>query len=226
MKICLLIHGLGPPPPHIPEIEVPYWLTTDRFKQILELVGRAPNEVELTFDDANASDVRIALPALRAAGLTASFFVPTDRIGRAEYLSEADIRELRTAGMRIGSHGCAHIRWTQVSDDTIKKDVSRSINALSSILGEKIDTAAVPFGGCDQRVLRTLRRLGIRSVYTSFPGPCRKSAWIVKRDCLLAKMAEADISKLIMTNYTDIDVVVSFLRIARHAGLAALWPAT
>lgn len=225
MKICLLMHGLGPTPPHIPEVELRYWLTTEKFAQVLDLVRRTCNAVQLTFDDGNATDVHIALPALRDAGLTASFFIPTDRIGRAEYLSEADIRELRAAGMQIGSHGCAHIRWTEVPNEAIVADVARSIDRLSSILGEKIETAAVPYGECDLRVLRVLRRLGLRHVYTSFPGPCRKSAWLVKRDCLTAEMTQADIGELLMTDYTGVDVALSFLRMTRHAGWASLWPA-
>jgi len=218
-----MLHGLGPPAPHICEDEARYWLPAERFAYILELVRRTPNPVHITIDDGNASDVTIALPALRDAGLSASFFIPSDRIGEAGYVSEADIRELRAAGMEIGSHGCAHITWTEVPDETIAEDVTRSIGRLSSVLGERVETVAVPFGECDLRVLRLLRTLGIRRVYTSFRGPGREGAWLVRRDCITADMPDATIRDLLTKKYTAVDATMSFLREARHAGRASLW---
>ena len=222
MKICLMLHGLGPPP-GISEDEARYWLPAEKFAYILELVRRTHNPVHITIDDGNDSDMRIALPALRDAGLFASFFIPSDRIGQAGYVSEADIRELHAAGMGIGSHGCAHITWTEVPDEIIAQDVTRSIGRLSSILGERVETVAVPFGECDLRVLRVLRALGIRRVYTSFRGPCPEGAWLVRRECITADMPEASLRELLTKNYTAVDAAVSFLRTWRHAGRASLW---
>ncbi|MDE2135623.1 MAG: polysaccharide deacetylase family protein [Alphaproteobacteria bacterium] len=226
MEICLMLHGLGPPPPHVAADEAAYWLTTETFARVLDLVRQTHNHVRITFDDGNVTDARIALPALREAGLSAAFFIPSDRIGETGYLSEGDIRELRAAGMEIGSHGCAHIRWPQVPSEVVAEDVTRSIARLSSILGEKIETAAVPFGDCNLRVLRVLRTLGMRRVYTSFRGPSRDGAWLVRRDCLTAGMSQARIRELITKTYTAVDGAISFLRMWRHAGPASNWPAT
>jgi hypothetical protein len=96
---------------------------------------------------------------------------------------------------------------------------------LSSILGERVETVAVPFGECDLRVLRVLRTLGIRRVYTSFRGPAVESAWLVPRDCITADMPDATIRDLLTKNHTVIDAAVSFLRELRHAGRASLWAA-
>jgi peptidoglycan/xylan/chitin deacetylase (PgdA/CDA1 family) len=225
MKICLMLHGLGPPPRSISEFEARYWLPPEQFAQIVDLARHTHNQVHFTFDDGNASDARIALPALLGAGLCASFFIPSDRVGRAGHVSEGDIRTLRAAGMEIGSHGCAHISWMQIPDETIAQDVTRSIARLSSILGERVETVAVPFGECDLRVLGVLRALGIRRVYTSFRGPCRKDAWLVRRDCITADMPEAAIRELLTKRYIAIDAATAFLREWKHAGRASLWPA-
>jgi peptidoglycan/xylan/chitin deacetylase (PgdA/CDA1 family) len=225
MRICLMLHGLGPPPPGISEFEARYWLPPEQFAQIVDLVRHTHNQVHFTFDDGNASDARIALPALRNAGLCASFFILTDHIGQPGHVSEGDIRTLRAAGMEIGSHGCAHISWMQVPDETIAQDVTRSIARLSSILGERVETVAVPFGDCDLRVLRVLRALGIRRVYTSFRGPCRKDAWLVRRHCITADMPEVAIRELLTKRYTAIDAATAFLREWKHAGRASLWAA-
>jgi peptidoglycan/xylan/chitin deacetylase (PgdA/CDA1 family) len=223
MKICLMLHGLGPPPPGTSEFEARYWLPRERFAQIIDLVRHTHNQAHLTFDDGNVTDVRIALPVLREAGLTASFFITSDQIGQTGHLREADIQELHAAGMKIGSHGSAHISWMQFPDETIAQDVARSIARLSSILRERVETVAVPFGECDLRVLRVLRMLGIQRVYTSFRGPCRKDAWLVRRDCITADMPEAAIRELLTKRYTAIDAAVSFLREWKHVGRASLW---
>jgi peptidoglycan/xylan/chitin deacetylase (PgdA/CDA1 family) len=223
MKLHLMFHGLGTPPPHVSSGEARYWLPVETFTKVLDLVRRHP--AHLSFDDANASDIRIALPALKNAGLSANFFIPTDRIGKSEYLSEADILALRQAGMEIGSHGCAHIEWTKVSDEAIADDVTRSIGRLSEILNESVKDAAAPYGECDLRIMRVLRALGVRRVYSSFRGRTSDNAWIVRRTCLTADMTVDAIEKLLTRNYTIADDTVAFLREWRHVGHAALWTA-
>ncbi len=223
MSPCLLLHGLGEPPAHIPDAERPYWLPVEVFARILAMAQH--HDVRLTFDDGNDTDARVALPMLREAGLTASFFIPSDRIGRPGYVGEADIRALSDASMEIGSHGRAHIRWTEVSDDAIVDDVSASIDNLQAILGERVRGVAVPFGACDRRVLRVLRRLGAGRVYSSFAGPDPADAWLVRRDCLTTDMPVPAIERLLTKKYTAVDGTLSFLRTWRRAGEASLWRA-
>jgi peptidoglycan/xylan/chitin deacetylase (PgdA/CDA1 family) len=220
-----MLHGLGPPPPSLSEFEARYWLPEKKFAQIIDVVRHTHNQVHFTFDDGNATDVQVALPALRDAGLSASFFIATDHIGQAGHVIEGDIRALQAAGMEIGSHGCAHVSWAQLSDDAIAQDVNHSVARLSAILGEAVDTVAVPFGECDLRVLRVLRALGIRRAYTSFRGPCREGAWLVRRHCITADMPDASIGALLTKHYTAVDAAVAFLREWKHAGRAALWSA-
>ncbi|MFD1047214.1 polysaccharide deacetylase family protein, partial [Kibdelosporangium lantanae] len=72
--INITVHGIGDPPRELDPGEDRTWVTTDQFTQVLDaVVGR--DDVRLTFDDGNASDVEIALPELVARGLTAEFFV-------------------------------------------------------------------------------------------------------------------------------------------------------
>jgi peptidoglycan/xylan/chitin deacetylase (PgdA/CDA1 family) len=220
MSACLMLHGLGDPPPHVGEEEKPYWITEAMFAGILDLAKKTP--ARLTIDDGNASDVAIALPALERAGLTATFFIPSDRIGTAHYVSEADVRALHEAGMEIGSHGCAHLHWTDASDAEIARDVTRSMERLSAIIGEPVRSVAIPFGHCDTRVLGILRRLGAGRVYSSFHGPESEDAWLVRRDCVMGDMTLPDVNALLTAEPTAIEAALTFLRIWRHAGRAAV----
>ncbi len=223
MTACLMLHGIGPTPPHICDEEKPYWITEGTFAGLLEMLRET--KARLTFDDGNDTDATIALPMLQAAGMSAAFFVISDRIGTSGYLSEDQIRLLYGAGMEIGSHGCAHIHWTKTSDVEIAIDVARSIERLSAIIKAPVRTVAVPFGDCDRRVLAVLRKLGIGRVYTSFRGPEMGNAWLVRRDCIMAHMTRADIKAVLSRKRDLADTALDFLRVWRRAGNAVLWEA-
>lgn len=223
MKLCLMLHGLGTPPTHLSVDEKRYWIDEDRFAQILACTKRAGPRVEITFDDGNASDLDIALPALQKAGLAASFFVIAGNIGQAGHLDEDGIRTLRDGGMRIGSHGTRHIPWTSLSDAEVRADLDEAERRLRDILGASIDSVAVPFGECDVRVARILRRAGIARVYTSFHGPTLASDWLIRRECVTADLPMATIEDWMLRRYHAGDVVYSFLRAAKHVRHAALW---
>ncbi len=219
MNACLMLHGIGPLPPHAGEDERPYWISRETFATILELMRKIP--ARLTFDDGNATDVSIALPALVNAGLTASFFIPSARIGTPGYVGEDDIAALHEAGMEIGSHGCAHVDWTTISDGEIAHDVVQSVERLAAIIHAPVRTVAVPYGYCDRRVLAVLRQLGVTRVYSSFRGPDSDTAWLVRRDCIKLDMSPEDIMHILTRQPAAAETALNLLRVWRRAGNAA-----
>jgi peptidoglycan/xylan/chitin deacetylase (PgdA/CDA1 family) len=223
MSVCLMLHGLGPPPSHVSDVDAQYWLPLKTFALVVSLAR--PANATITFDDGNASDTEIALPALLHAGLKASFFIPSDRVGTPGYVNATGLRMLHESGMLIGSHGCAHVRWNEMPDSAIVEDVRRSVENLSSIIGENVTAVAVPFGACDRRVLDVLRNLGIGRVYTSFSGPDSGRGWLVRRDCITADLTEAEVRDLIVPKSYLPRRVLSLLRAWHRAGSAALRPA-
>jgi Predicted xylanase/chitin deacetylase len=223
MSLCLMLHGIGPTPPHVGNDEKPYWMNEETFALILNLAKKTA--LQITFDDGNKSDVDVALPALINAGLTASFFVLTSRIGQQGYLDQNDILRLHAAGMHIGSHGADHLHWTQTSNADIARDVTQSIKVLSQIIGEPVRSVAIPFGECDRRVLALLRQLGIARVYSSFRGIASDRAWIVRRECIKTSLSLADIETLITRKPSLAENTLNFLRLWRQAGRASHWSA-
>ncbi|MDE2181679.1 MAG: polysaccharide deacetylase family protein [Alphaproteobacteria bacterium] len=224
MTVCLMLHGLGAPPSSIGTEERPYWATLHQWQMIMSLAPHCA--VEITIDDGNKSDVEIALPALRSVGMRATFFIPSDRLGAGpHYLTEDDVRLLHRSGMEIGSHGCAHLHWTKLPNDSIVNDITCSIKRLSAITGATVRSVAIPFGDFDRRVLGVLRSLGVGRVYTSLHGPDSGNGWIVRRDCIRNRMSDEDITTL-MTDRPSLPIeAIAFLRTLRHAGRAALWHA-
>lgn len=223
MSACLMLHGIGAIPDRVPPEERPYWISAETFAFVLDAAAR--HRARLTFDDGNDTDAALALPALSRAGMTAAFFIPTDRIGTPGYVSETDILALHAAGMEIGSHGCAHLDWLGASDADIAADVVRSIERLAGIVKAPVRAVAIPYGQCDRRVLAVLRKLGIGQVHSSFPGPHLEGSWLVRRDCIKADMDRAAIWRLLSRKPDAAAAALTFLRIWRHAGNAALWAA-
>lgn len=168
-SLILNFHGIGPTPRTIDHGEYNCWLDQDFFEAILDLVRGQP-QVQLTFDDGNASDVEIALPMLLQRGLKATFFVCTGRLDQPTFLSQSQLRNLITQGMGIGSHGVNHLAWRHLSTAKLIEETTDSKNAIESLGGIEVNRAACPFGSYDRRVLTTLRTAGYRFVYTSDGG--------------------------------------------------------
>jgi len=174
-------HGVGEPPRPLDHGEAMVWLRTDRFAAILDaLHGR--DDVRLSFDDSNRSDVDVALPLLLERGMTATFFVLAGRLEDPHHLGVDDLRRLRDAGMTIGSHGLHHIDWRRCEADALARELAESRTILEDAVGDVVDQAAIPFGSYDRRVLAQARRDGrYARMYTSDSGPARAGAWLQPR---------------------------------------------
>ena len=168
-SINLTFHGIGQPPRALDPGEENVWVAHDRFVAILDSVaGR--DDVRITFDDGNASDVDQALPALVQRDLNATFFVVAGRLGEPTFLDAAGVGELSRAGMGIGCHGMRHRPWRGLSDTELHEEHVEAKAMLEQIVERPVTEAACPFGSYDRRVLRSLRRSGYRRVYTSDRG--------------------------------------------------------
>lgn len=191
--IGLTFHGVGPPQRELDPSEDRYWISVPFFEEILDRIAAAPNadRIRLSFDDSNLSDHDVVLPRLLARGLTADFFVLTGRIGSRGSLDAEQIRALRAAGMRIGSHGIDHLRWPQIDDQALWHELTESRRVLEDICGEAVTEAAVPFGDYNARVLRALRKAGYATVYSSDGGGMDPKSFPRSRTSIRADMTNA-----------------------------------
>jgi peptidoglycan/xylan/chitin deacetylase (PgdA/CDA1 family) len=181
--INLTVHGIGDPPRELDPGEDRTWVTVPQFEQVLDaVVGR--DDVRITFDDGNASDIEIGLPRLLERGLTAEFFVLAGLLGEPGRLSEADVKELVAAGMRIGSHGWSHRDWRKIDPRQAIEEMVEAPRTLAAVCGTPVHRVAVPFGSYDRQVLTRLRGVGTSVVYTSDGGPARSDSWIQARTSL------------------------------------------
>jgi peptidoglycan/xylan/chitin deacetylase (PgdA/CDA1 family) len=156
-------------------------VSREQFVEILDVVsGR--DDVRLTFDDGNTSDVEEALPELIRRGLRAEFFICPSRFGTAGFVDEDDVRELQLAGMSLGSHGMDHVRWRRLERAGIDREIVQAKRALEDALGAPVHAAACPFGAYDRRTLGALRAAGFTRVYTSDGGRAAATDWLAARN--------------------------------------------
>lgn len=178
LNICF--HGVGTPRRDLEPDEDLYWVDVDRFRRILDEIATWPS-LRISFDDGNASDAEICLPALTERGLSADFFVLAGRLGTAGSLDEDHLRELLRHGMGVGTHGMRHRSWRGMDPDTTHEELVAARDRLAEVTRAPVTTAACPLGRYDRRVLGELRGLGYTKVFTSDRRAARRGDWLQPR---------------------------------------------
>jgi peptidoglycan/xylan/chitin deacetylase (PgdA/CDA1 family) len=182
----LTFHGIGSPMRELEPGEGDVWLSRDRFLSVLDSVaGR--DDVRITFDDGNSSDVEHALPALREWGLRATFFIVASRIGTPGFLDAGAVRELKAAAMAVGCHGMRHRRWAGLDERSLREELVDARTMIEAVVGCPVLEAACPFGSYDRQALRRLRDAGYHRVYTSDRGTARCDDFLQARNTVEAR---------------------------------------
>jgi peptidoglycan/xylan/chitin deacetylase (PgdA/CDA1 family) len=181
--VNITVHGIGEADRDLAPGEDETWVDVGQFEQTLDAVVERDN-VRITFDDGNASDVQIALPRLLDRGLKAEFFVLAGLLGEAGRLRTDDVRELVRAGMTVGSHGWAHRDWRRIDREQAAEEIVEAKRVLHEITGQPVSRVAIPFGSYDRHVLRRLRQAKVTRVYTSDGGVARPHSWVQPRNSL------------------------------------------
>ena len=122
----------------------------------------------LSFDDATTDHAEIVLPLLRERGWKAAFFIPTAKLNKPGYLTDAQVRDLAKEGHTIGIHSHEHRRLDLASDDQMREQIKRSQQIVGDLTGERPWLFAPPGGflnehvrevalGFDFQAIRTMR---------------------------------------------------------------------
>lgn len=155
------------------------------------LQGECPvptRAVVLTFDDGYEGFVRYALPELERHGFPAIVYVISGWVGRkAEWfakdpgrpipqlMSAAQVREIRAAGVAVGSHTVNHVKLGEVDPALQREELSTSKAALEDLLGESVRHLCYPFGSFDRSAVEAAGETGYQSAVTCLRGPAEAS---------------------------------------------------
>jgi peptidoglycan/xylan/chitin deacetylase (PgdA/CDA1 family) len=194
--VNLCFHGIGAPERDLEPDEDRYWVGEEQFGELLEVAGGEPR-IRITFDDGNASDAEIALPALRHAGLSATFFVIAGRIGERGSLSAGQVRELSAAGMTVGNHGLRHRSWRSLDGRALEEELVEARAAIAEAAGRPVKEASCPFGEYDRQVLGALRERGYRRVFTVDEAPADPNSWLQARYTIRSTDTPASLERIL-----------------------------
>ena len=137
-------------------------------RAIREAVGNGP--VLLTFDDGGVSAHERIAGMLEKFGWRGHFFITTNWIGTAGFLSAEQIRELDRRGHTVGSHSASHpVRMSQIPREQMLAEWRGSRERLAEILGHSVECASVPGGYYSRKIAQAAAQAGIRTLFTSEP---------------------------------------------------------
>ena len=144
---------------------------------IADAIAAPDRAVAISFDDGDLGQATRAFPALAARGMTATFFVTTSWMGRPEYASWSQLREMKAAGMSIQSHTHTHPFLSELPRDRLRDELRTSRDILDRELNQRTTMLAYPGGDPPRSGLRALlREEGYEVIGTSRWGRNRVAA--------------------------------------------------
>jgi peptidoglycan/xylan/chitin deacetylase (PgdA/CDA1 family) len=168
------------------------WLTEEGFRSVdleegLRLAQHGIEKQEkiavITFDDGFRDFYDSAFPVLKKYGHTATMFLPTaflednrQSFKNKECLTWQEVRELRAAGIRFGSHTVNHPVLYKSSWREIENELAASKENLEQALEEKITSFAYPYAFPQhdrqfvEKFQKLLRQLSYQSCATTVIG--------------------------------------------------------
>jgi peptidoglycan/xylan/chitin deacetylase (PgdA/CDA1 family) len=126
--------------------------------------------VIITFDDGWAEGYSVAFRTLVKHNLVGTFFVYTNAIDHRQFMTWAQLQEMSTAGMDIGSHTLSHPHLRSLTPDAAYKEIADSRALLEKRLNRQVTTFDYPFGEYDSATVDLVKRAGFESAVTISPG--------------------------------------------------------
>ncbi len=140
--------------------------------------------VAITFDDGYEDNLLWAAPLLQQRGFQGIVFVITDLVGKesgeiwaegdpsgfGRFLSREQLRQLRAAGMFVGSHTQSHRPLTGLDESGLQAELEESRRVLEEITGAPVRLLTYPLGDFDHRSETAAGRAGYSASFTTIPG--------------------------------------------------------
>lgn len=134
-----------------------------------------PKAVLITLDDGYADTYDYALPALRAVGYSATWFIAPGLLGTPDYLTWAQVEALSRAGMSIEAHTVSHPDLTRLPRARVEQELVESRDAIEAHTGRSVVAFAYPYGNYNRGIVDVLRDNGVELAATTQPGVIQSS---------------------------------------------------
>jgi len=121
--------------------------------------------IMLTFDDTDLDQFTIARPELEKHGFKAVYFVMTVSLGRPNYMSKAQVKQLSDEGNVIGSHTWDHHNVKKYQGQDWVTQIEKPTKTLEEITGKNIKYFAYPFGLWNPEAIPQLKQRGMVAAF-------------------------------------------------------------
>ncbi len=121
--------------------------------------------VMLTFDDTDLPQYTIAKPVMEKYGFKGMFFIMTVSLGRPNYMSKEQVKQLSDAGNEIGSHTWDHKCVKKFTDADWAIQIDKPTKTLEGITGKPVKYFAYPFGIMNSAVIPGLKKHGFTAAF-------------------------------------------------------------
>jgi peptidoglycan/xylan/chitin deacetylase (PgdA/CDA1 family) len=135
------------------------WAT---FRGLLDTLSRTETTSALTFDDATDDHLRVA-EELSERGISAIFFVPTEKIGEPGHLDAAQVARVAALGHAVGAHSHSHVPLSRLSAPELRREVELSCNRLTALVETTVRWFAPPGGSWHLLLAGELIRAGFEA---------------------------------------------------------------
>ena len=138
----------------------------DQLHNYLVYGAKLPKKpIMLTFDDTKLDQYTNALPELKKYGFKGVFFIMTVSLGKPNYMSKAQVKELSDAGHVIGSHTYDHQNVKKYQGEDWVTQIEKPTKTLKEITGKDVKYFAYPFGLWNKEAIPELKKRGFTSAF-------------------------------------------------------------
>ena len=133
----------------------------DQLYNYLNNGAKLPSKpIMLTFDDTKLDQYTVAIPEMKKYGFKGVFFLMTVSLGRPNYMSKAQVKEISDAGHVIGSHTYDHQNVKKYQAEDWVRQIEKPTKTLQEITGKEIKYFAYPFGLWNKAAIPELKKRG------------------------------------------------------------------
>ncbi len=138
----------------------------DQLYNYLAYGARLPQKpIMLTFDDTKLDQYTVAIPEMKKYGFKGVFFIMTVSLGKPNYMSKAQVKELSDAGHIIGSHTYDHQNVKKYQGEDWNTQIEKPTKTLKEITGKEVKYFAYPFGLWNKEAIPELKKRGFSSAF-------------------------------------------------------------
>jgi peptidoglycan/xylan/chitin deacetylase (PgdA/CDA1 family) len=121
--------------------------------------------VMLTFDDTDLGQYTVAFSEMKKYNFKGLFFIMTVSLGRPNYMSKEQVKEIASAGNVIGSHTWDHHNVKKYQGKDWEIQIDKPTKQLESITGMPIRYFAYPFGLWNVQAIPELQKRNFAAAF-------------------------------------------------------------